>query len=152
MLYNINDIVYYVTITPIQKGAELVVPIDFDNNLPIYLQIINYIKRQIVVGKLGPGDKIESVRELAAELQINPNTIQRTFQELEREGIVETRRGMGRYVTSEESKILSIKKDMAGALLDHFVTGMKELGFGERDIVELVSDAIKRPEQTEEGN
>lgn len=119
-------------------------PIHFDNNLPIYLQIMNYIKRQIVVGKLGPGDKVESVRDLASELQINPNTIQRTFQELEREGIVETRRGMGRYVTSEESKIMSIKKEMAGELLDHFVTGMKELGFGEGDIVELVSDAIKQ--------
>ncbi|MHA7963888.1 GntR family transcriptional regulator [Paenibacillus sp. CAU 1782] len=127
-------------------------PIHFDNNLPIYLQIMNYIKRQIVVGKLGPGDKVESVRDLASELQINPNTIQRTFQELEREGIVETRRGMGRYVTSEESKIMSIKKEMAGELLDHFVTGMKELGFGEGDIVELVSEAIKHPVQKGEEN
>lgn len=67
--------------------------IEFDNNLPIYLQIMNYMKKQIIIGKLGPGDKIESVRDLALELQINPNTIQRTFQELEREGIVETKRG-----------------------------------------------------------
>lgn len=84
--------------------------IEFDNNLPIYLQIMTYLKKEIIIGKLQPGDKIPSVRELASELQINPNTVQRTFQELEREGIVETRRGLGRYVTSEESKIMEIKK------------------------------------------
>ncbi|MFF2482846.1 GntR family transcriptional regulator [Paenibacillus sp. NPDC058071] len=114
----------------------------FDNNQPIYLQIMNHVKRQIITGKLKPGDKIESVREMAAELQINPNTIQRTFQELEREGIVETKRGLGRYVTSEELTIMQMKKGMAGDLLDHFVQGMKELGFRESEIVAIVSDAV----------
>ncbi len=117
--------------------------IEFDNNMPIYLQIMNYVKKLIITGKLAPGDKIESVRELAAELQINPNTIQRTFQELEREGIVETRRGLGRYVTNEETTIMRIKKEMAGELLDRFVVGMRELGFREEDIVSLVSEAVK---------
>lgn len=84
--------------------------IEFDNNQPIYLQIMNYIKGEIITGKLKPGDKIPSVRELAAELQINPNTVQRTFQELERETIVETRRGMGRYVTGSEETILTVKR------------------------------------------
>lgn len=116
--------------------------IEFDNNLPIYLQVMNYIKKQIVAGKLKPGDKIESVRELAAELQINPNTIQRTFQELEREGVVVTRRGLGRYVTEEESMMMRMRKEMADQLLERFVSGMKELGFGERDIVALVAEAI----------
>ncbi|MCU6709566.1 GntR family transcriptional regulator [Paenibacillus sp. J5C_2022] len=116
--------------------------IEFDNNMPIYLQIMNYMKKQIVIGKLGPGDKIESVRDLAAELQINPNTIQRTFQELEREGIVETKRGLGRYVTNEESIIMRIKKEMAGQLLEHFVMGMKELGFAKQDIIALVENAV----------
>lgn len=118
--------------------------IEFDNNLPIYLQIMNYLKRQIVSGSLLAGDKIPSVRELAAELQINPNTIQRTFQELEREQIVETRRGLGRFVTSEESKIMAIKQEMAGDLLNTFVQGMKELGFAEADIVSIVSEAVKQ--------
>ncbi|GGA52179.1 GntR family transcriptional regulator [Paenibacillus physcomitrellae] len=116
--------------------------LEFDNNTPIYLQIMNYFKRQIVNGSLAPGDKIPSVRELAAELQINPNTIQRTFQELEREEIVETRRGLGRFVTSEGSKIMEIKKEMAGDLLEKFVQGMKELGFADRDIVSIVSEAV----------
>jgi len=127
------------------------VSIEFDNNMPIYLQIMNYIKRQIVTGTLKPGDKILSVRELATELQINPNTIQRTFQELEREEIVETRRGLGRYVTSEESKIMAIKKEMAGELLDRFINGMQELGFAAQDIVSIVSEAVSEiPEQGQE--
>lgn len=124
--------------------------IEFDNNMPIYLQIMNYIKRQIVTGTLKAGDKILSVRELAAELQINPNTIQRTFQELEREEIVETRRGLGRYVTSEESKIMAIKKEMAGELLDRFIHGMQELGFAEQDIVSIVAEAVTEVSKTDQ--
>ncbi|HEY4390628.1 MAG TPA: GntR family transcriptional regulator [Paenibacillus sp.] len=117
--------------------------IEFDNNLPIYLQIMNYIKKEIVTGKLNAGDKIPSVRELAAELQINPNTVQRTFQELEREEVVETRRGLGRYVTSEEAKIMTIKKEMAGDLLNHFISGMQELGFTNKDIASIVAEAVE---------
>ncbi|GMK42944.1 GntR family transcriptional regulator [Paenibacillus glycanilyticus] len=115
----------------------------FDNNMPIYIQIMNYVKKQIITGRLNPGDKIESVRDMALELQINPNTIQRTFQELEREGIVETRRGLGRFVTSRESTIMQIKKEMAGELLERFVQGMRELGFEKDDIVAIVKDAVK---------
>ncbi|MNE31992.1 HTH-type transcriptional repressor YtrA [compost metagenome] len=117
--------------------------IEFDNNLPIYLQIMNYIKREIVTGKLKAGDKIPSVRELAADLQINPNTVQRTFQELEREAVVETKRGLGRFVTSEESKIMTIKKEMAGDLLDRFIVGMQELGFSNQDIAAIVAEATQ---------
>jgi GntR family transcriptional regulator len=103
---------------------------------------MNHIKRQIVSGLLQPGDKIPSVRELAAEMQINPNTIQRTFQELEREEVVETKRGLGRYVTSEGSKIMAIKKEMAGDLLHQFIHGMQELGFKNKDIVSIVKEAV----------
>ncbi len=116
--------------------------IEFDNNLPIYLQIMNYIKGEIVTGKLKPGDKILSVRELASEMQINPNTVQRTFQELEREEIVETRRGMGRYVTSKEETIMTIKKEMAKDILDRFIRGMQDLGFQGEDILAAVAESI----------
>lgn len=117
--------------------------IEFDNNLPIYMQIMNYIKGEIVTGKLKPGDKILSVRELASELQINPNTVQRTFQELEREEIVETRRGMGRYVTNNENTILTIKKEMAQDVLDRFIRGMEDLGFKGEDILAAVAENIQ---------
>jgi len=104
---------------------------------------MNYIKGEIVTGKLKPGDKILSVRELASELQINPNTVQRTFQELEREEIVETRRGMGRYVTSNEDTILTIKKEMAKDVLDRFIRGMQDLGFEGEDILAAVAENIR---------
>ncbi len=84
--------------------------IEFSPNIPIYIQVMEYIKKEIVTGHLLPGDKIPSVRELASELQVNPNTIQRTFQELERDGVVVTRRGMGRYVTNEGEKIMELRK------------------------------------------
>ncbi|WP_438495566.1 GntR family transcriptional regulator [Paenibacillus sp. IHBB 3054] len=116
--------------------------IEFDNNQPIYIQIMNYIKGEIITGKLKPGDKIPSVRELAAELQINPNTVQRTFQELEREEIVETRRGMGRYVTGREETIMTIKKEMAKDVLDRFIRGMEELGFQGEEILTVVAENI----------
>ncbi|WP_248548153.1 GntR family transcriptional regulator [Paenibacillus odorifer] len=121
--------------------------IEFDNNLPIYIQIMNYIKGEIVTGKLKPGDKILSVRELASELQINPNTVQRTFQELEREEIVETRRGMGRYVTSNEGTILTIKKEMAKNVLDRFIRGMQDLGFQGEDILAAVAENIRNKDK-----
>ncbi len=129
------------------ERMEPIVTMEFDNNLPIYIQIMNYIKREIVTGRLKAGDKIPSVRELAAELQINPNTVQRTFQELEREEIVETKRGLGRYVTSEEAKIMTIKKEMAGDLLDRFIHGMQELGFTNRDIAAIVAEAVDSKER-----
>ena len=124
-------------------------PIEFDNNLPIYLQIMTHLKRQIVTGVLQPGDKVPAVRELAAELTINPNTVQRALSELEREGTVESRRGLGRYVTSEEGKIMAIKKEMAGELLERFIGGMRELGFQGSDIAAIVADAVRTDAKTE---
>ncbi|RCX15334.1 DNA-binding transcriptional regulator YhcF (GntR family) [Fontibacillus phaseoli] len=121
--------------------------VEFDNNLPIYMQIMDFIKREIVTGRLKAGDKIPSVREMAAELQINPNTVQRTFQELEREAVVETKRGLGRYVTSEEHKIMTIKKEMAGDLLERFIKGMQELGFSSEDIAAIVAEAVNSEER-----
>nr|WP_216673904.1 GntR family transcriptional regulator [Saccharibacillus endophyticus] len=113
---------------------------------------MNYIKLQIVTGKLGPGEKIPSVRELASELKINPNTIQRTFQELEREGVAESKRGLGRFVTSEDEKIMSIKKEMASDLLQRFIGGMKELGFDNDNIVKIVAESVKDEQGEKEGS
>ncbi|WP_028399337.1 GntR family transcriptional regulator [Ectobacillus panaciterrae] len=117
---------------------------EFDPNIPIYIQLMTYIKKEIVTGRLHEGNKVPSVRELAGELQINPNTIQRTFQELEREGIIETRRGMGRYVTKERGRIMEMKKDMSKELLTAFINGMNALGFSEEEIVVLVRSSLQK--------
>lgn len=86
---------------------------EFNNNIPIYLQIIDNIKQDIVVGKLKAGQKMPSVRELAGRLKVNPNTIQRVYQELDREKITFTKRGMGTYVTEEEKIISSLKEELS---------------------------------------
>lgn len=117
--------------------------IEFSPNIPIYIQVMEYIKKEVVTGHLAPGSKIPSVRELAGELQVNPNTIQRTFQELEREGIVETRRGMGRYVATEGEKIMELRKDMAKELLHAFINGMNNLGFSEEEMLSILHSSLE---------
>lgn len=117
--------------------------IEFSPNIPIYIQVMEFIKKEIVAGHLSPGSKIPSVRELAGELQVNPNTIQRTFQELEREGIVETRRGMGRYVATEGEKIMELRKDMAKELLHAFINGMNNLGFSEEEMLSILHSSLE---------
>lgn len=118
--------------------------VEFDNNIPIYLQIMNIVKEQIIRGEIKEGDKIPSVREFAEMLQINPNTVQRTFQELEREGIVITKRGMGRYVTEDSEKIMEVKQEMSKEIITNFLNGMKSLGFEEEEILKIVLKEIKK--------
>ncbi|MCU5684131.1 GntR family transcriptional regulator [Bacillus wiedmannii] len=122
---------------------------EFSPNIPIYVQVMEYIKKEIVTGRLMPGEKIPAVRELAGELQVNPNTIQRTFQELEREGVAETRRGTGRFVTMNEEKITELRKEMAKELLDNFINGMNNLGFMEEEILSILHSSL---EKKKEGN
>ncbi|PEC14519.1 GntR family transcriptional regulator [Bacillus thuringiensis] len=122
---------------------------EFSPNIPIYVQVMEYIKKEIVTGRLASGEKIPAVRELANELQVNPNTIQRTFQELEREGIAETRRGTGRFVTMNEKKITELRKEMAKELLDNFINGMNNLGFMEEEIFLILRSSL---EKKKEGN
>ncbi|KAA0750305.1 GntR family transcriptional regulator [Bacillus sp. AY3-1] len=123
---------------------------EFSPNIPIYVQVMEYIKKEIVTGRLAPGEKIPAVRELASELQVNPNTIQRTFQELEREGIAETRRGTGRFVTMNEKKITELRKEMAKELLDNFINGMNNLGFMEEEIFSILRSSFENKKEENE--
>ncbi|MCT8977099.1 GntR family transcriptional regulator [Clostridium sp. CX1] len=117
--------------------------VDFNTKIPIYMQIMNLIKRDIVTGKLKPGDKIPSVREMATELQVNPNTLQRAYQELERLGITYTQRGMGTFVREDMNMIDGLKKEMAREIINSFIEGMKNLGFNKEEIVKIVEDKVK---------
>lgn len=117
--------------------------IKFEPKIPIYIQIMNLIKRDIVTGKLKVGDKLPSVRELASELQVNPNTLQRTYQELEREGITYTQRGMGTFIREDDTMISELKKDMAKEILNNFIEGMLNLGFTGEEIIKVIQDKLK---------
>ena len=115
---------------------------NFENNLPIYVQIVDYIKRQIIKESLKEGDKLPSVREIATDLKVNPNTIQRSYQELEREKLVFTQRGMGTFVTEDKLIIKELKKNLANNILNSFIDDMKAIGFGPNDIVDLIKDKV----------
>lgn len=115
----------------------------FVENVPIYIQIMNMIKKQMVLKELKGGDKLISVRDLSTQLKVNPNTIQRAYKELEREGFVYTQRGMGTFVTKDEDIIYKLRWDMAKDVMDSFIEGMKHLGFNNKEILDLVSKNLR---------
>jgi len=132
-------LVYHLGRTLIHKdigGEEM----EFNSNLPIYIQIMNLIKTKIASGELNGGDKLPSVREFSKEMKVNPNTIQRVYQELEREELVFTQRGMGTFVTEKTEIIKNLKKDRAAELINQFFLDMGSLGFGIDAIKKMVSE------------
>ena len=84
---------------------------EYNSSLPIYLQAANSIKQDIVTGKLSPGARLPSVRDLAVEYTINPNTVSRVYKELEMEGVCFTRRGMGTFVTEDPERVQQLKEE-----------------------------------------
>jgi len=113
--------------------------VEFDNSRPIYLQIVEKIKKDIISGKLERGDKMPSVRVMASELKVNVNTVQRVYQQLEQEEVIFTQRGIGSFVTRDEQVVKRIKQEMSYELLENFVQGMKELGFDSSQILKLLT-------------
>ncbi len=101
----------------------------FNNEVPIYLQIIDRFKMEIANGSLKSGDKVPSVRELALSAGVNPNTMQKALSELERDGYLESRRTSGRFVTDRGSQADILKKNLAYKLCTEFCEGMSKIGF-----------------------
>jgi len=120
---------------------------EFNDKTPIYLQIMDLIKMDIVTGKLKLMDKLPSVREMAGNLRVNPNTLQRSYQELERLGIVYTQRGTGTFVGEEKNMVDDLKKEMAKEIIDSFMLRMKSLGFSDNEIINLVSNETMEVKQ-----
>lgn len=116
---------------------------EFDPNIPIYLQIIHSIKREIVAGILRPGDKLPSVREQAEALTVNPNTVQRAYQELERESVTETRRGMGTFIVERDSLAEGLRPEMATEIVRACITGLAGLGFKPAETLEAIRNELR---------
>lgn len=110
----------------------------FDTSMPIYLQVVTAIKKDIVSGKIHPGDKLPSGRDLAVQYTINPNTSVKIYQELEQEGISYTRRGLGTFVKEDPEMVAELKHDMAEELIHYFLKNMEELGFSREEICTLI--------------
>lgn len=111
---------------------------DFDHGRPIYLQIIDYIKKQIITGNLKIGDKVPSQRELAQQLKVNPNTVQRAYREMENMQLAETIRGQGTFIVKRGELLKELQGEMAGTLLKNFILEMQSLGYDDQEILGLV--------------
>ena len=111
---------------------------NLNSDRPIYAQILERIQMQIVSGVYQPGTKIPSVRELAADAGVNPNTMQKALAELERSGLVATQRTSGRVVTEDLNMIKETRNQLAGEQVKDFVRRMRELGFDREDIIDLL--------------
>lgn len=120
---------------------------EFQDHLPIYAQLMDTLKRRIVTGRYLPGEKLPSVRELAAEAGINRNTVQRAFSELEREGLIYTQRATGKYVTENEADIKSAREDLARTQVADFLRAMQSLGFSVGDVIVLLQSFNESEEE-----
>ncbi len=114
---------------------------NLNSDRPIYAQILEVIQLRIIAGQYKPGDKIPSVRELAAEAGVNPNTMQKALSELERSGLVMAQRTSGRIVTEDMEMIKQTRNILAREQVELFISKMKELGFNKEDIVTLLEQA-----------
>ncbi len=119
-------------------------PNDFSSNVPIYIQIMNDVKLKIVAGLWEPGQRLPSVRDLAVEFSVNPNTMQRALAELERDGLLYTERTSGRFVSQDQEKILKAKAEMAEEYTESFYQSMKKLGYKNKEIIYIVSDKLNQ--------
>ena len=111
-----------------------------DSDRPIYAQILERIQMQIVSGIYQPGDKLPSVRELAVQAGVNPNTMQKALSELERSGLIITQRTSGRNVTEDMDMIKETRRQLAGEQIQDFLKKMQELGFEKEDIIAMLQE------------
>lgn len=118
-------------------------PWDLDNDRPIYLQLMERIQQDIIAGVYAPGDKLPSVRDLALDASVNPNTMQKALSELERSGLVFSQRTSGRFITEDETMLKKIKLDLASEHIRQFFEKMTLLGFKKEEILELVQETLK---------
>ncbi len=112
---------------------------EFKSNIPIYLQVVDDIKKQIVNGTIKPGDKLLSTRELASRYTINPNTSMRVYSELEAEGITFTRRGLGTFVSEDASLVSSLKSELNKSLVNQFIEEFKAIGYSKEELIDIIN-------------
>lgn len=124
-------------------------PWNLDSARPIYLQIIERVQMDIVTGQCQPGDKLPSVRDLAQEAAVNPNTMQKALSELERSGLIYSQRTSGRFITEDKELIHQMKKELAAAEVSAFVAHMKQLGITPEEIRQLLAKTMEEEENHE---
>nr|WP_269144072.1 GntR family transcriptional regulator [Clostridium guangxiense] len=103
---------------------------------------MDYLKKEIILGKINKGSKLPSIRELSNQFKVNPNTIQRVYKEMEREGIVYVQRGMGTFIENDAAIIMSLKRETAEKIIDEFIDKMKNIGFNNDEIITKINKKI----------
>lgn len=116
---------------------------NLDSDRPIFLQIIQKIQTDIISGFYQPGDKLPSVRELASEASVNPNTMQKALSELERTGLVYSQRTSGRFITEDTAMIQHLKSELAKKIIEEFLEHMSQLGIQREEAIALITETIK---------
>ena len=119
---------------------------NFRNDQPIYSQLTQRLTEAIVSGIYAPGEKLPSVRDLAVEAGVNPNTVQRALTELERDGLVFSQRTAGRFVTENENMITNAKLRIADERVGEFLHSMKTLGCSKQEVISLIEGAKEEEE------
>ena len=114
----------------------------FSNEKPIFLQIEEIIKKQIVSSQILPGEKLKSVRELSQEFKVNPNTIQNALKNLEDAGLIYTDRTNGKFVSPDSSVILNSKLEQINLLTKTYLDKMKGLGLDEKQILKFIKENL----------
>ncbi len=115
---------------------------NFNDNAPIYMQIVNTLRGNIASGVYPPGSRLPSVRDLALEAGVNPNTMQRALAELERSGLVNSQRTAGRFITEDGSALLALRKSMSEEILTDFIARLRRLGLSSEQILEAVRERL----------
>ena len=110
---------------------------------PIFIQIVERIQADIISGRYQPGDKLPSVRDLAGEAAVNPNTMQKALGELERAGLVFSQRTSGRFITEDTTLIKNLKTSVAQEKMGEFLSLMQTLGLSDDEILTLISQTMK---------
>ena len=112
----------------------------FDNNIPIYIQLLEYMKIYLISGVFKPGEKLPSVRDFASSFKVNPNTMQKALSELESMKLIYTERTNGKYVTNDEKLIEKLKDEYAITLAKSYFQGMKRIGLGKADSIKYLEE------------
>ena len=118
----------------------------FNNDAPIYAQLIAQVRQGIASGIFSPGEQLKPVRELALEAGVNPNTVQRALSELEREGLLFTQRTAGRFVTEDLAVITDVRSGLAKEHAGRFLDAMSNLGYKNSEIIDIIKNSMEENE------
>ena len=119
-------------------------PWNLNSDRPIFVQIIEHLQIDIITGVYKPGDKLPSVRDLAAEAGVNPNTMQKALSDFESTGLVHSERTSGRFITNDDTLIKDLRKSLVDVQIEEFFKSMEKLGFTGEEILELVKEYAQK--------